>query len=197
MTTNPQPPARRGASPRGTSVRQSSARVAVHRILVDGREQDVALHLEESPLAWLVRRKGKDGRPLIDPVQALAGERLRADFTRAQLTPRVTTNWSATGGGGGTGPEAFSDAVLAAKCRVDRAVEAVGPELSGVLLDVCCFLKGLESVESERGWPLRTAKVVLALALDRLAAHYGLARAAQGRAHVPGRTWRAAPGGTE
>ncbi|HQS09170.1 MAG TPA: DUF6456 domain-containing protein, partial [Xanthobacteraceae bacterium] len=165
MTTNPQPPARRGASPRGTSVRQSSARVAVHRILVDGREQDVALHLEESPLAWLARRKGKEGRPLIDPVQALAGERLRADFTRAQLTPRVTTNWSATGGGGGTGPEAFSDAVLAAKCRVDRAVEAVGPELSGVLLDVCCFLKGLESVESERGWPLRTAKVVLALAL--------------------------------
>ncbi|MFG1420140.1 DUF6456 domain-containing protein [Roseixanthobacter liquoris] len=193
MTADPLSPAPRGASPRGPSRRGHSPRVAVHRVLVEGREQEVALHLAESPLAWLARRKGKDGRALIDPVQALAGERLRADFTRAQLTPRVTTNWSATGGGGGAGPEAFSDAVLAAKCRVDRAVEAVGPELSGVLLDVCCFLKGLESVESERGWPLRTAKVVLALALDRLAAHYGLARATEGHAHVRGRTWRAEP----
>ncbi|MEP9369609.1 DUF6456 domain-containing protein [Xanthobacter sp. VNH20] len=164
---------------------------------MDGREQEVALDLAESPLGWLARRKGKDGRPLIDPVQALAGERLRADFTRAQLTPRVTTDWSANGSGGGAGREGFNDAVLAAKCRVDRAVAAVGPELSGVLLDVCCFLKGLESVESERGWPLRTAKVVLALALDRLAAHYGLASAARGRAHAPSRAWRAPPGEPE
>ena len=32
----------------------------------------------ESPLAWLARRKGRDGRALIEPVQLLAGERLRA-----------------------------------------------------------------------------------------------------------------------
>ena len=50
----------------------------------------------ESPLAWLARRKGRDGRLLIAPVQLQAGERLRAEFTRAQLMPRTTSNWSAT-----------------------------------------------------------------------------------------------------
>lgn len=148
------------------------------------------LDLAESPLGWLATRKGRDGRPLIDAAQLLAGERLRLDFTRAGLTPRVTTNWSPAGGGAG-GPEAFSDMVMAARGRVQAALSAVGPELSGVLLDVCCFLKGLEEVERERSWPPRAGKVVLGLGLDRLAVHYGLANSAEGRASARTRAWRA------
>jgi hypothetical protein len=53
----------------------------------------------ESPLIWLARRKGRDGRALIEPIQLLAGERLRAEFTRAQQMPRITSNWSADVGG--------------------------------------------------------------------------------------------------
>jgi hypothetical protein len=148
----------------------------------------------ESPLGWLARRKGKDGRPLIDPIQLQAGERLRADFTRAQLMPRITSNWTAAvadGGRSGDGAAAMTDMVVAARQRVNQALAAVGPEFSGLLVDVCCFLKGLEDVEGERGWPPRSAKVVLQLGLDRLARHYGLSREARGRARAPVRVWLA------
>jgi hypothetical protein len=146
----------------------------------------------ESPLAWLARRKGRDGRFLIAPVQLQAGERLRTEFTRAQLMPRTTSSWStamADGHRGAGQPTTFTEAVIAARQRVRQALDTVGPEFSGLLLDVCCFLKGLADVERERGWPSRSAKVVLQLGLDRLARHYGLGAEARGRAHVPIRTW--------
>ena len=154
---------------------------------------DVAVDDAESPLAWLARRKGRDGKPLIEAVQLQAGERLRADFTRAQLTPRVTSTWdasAATGRRSGQGSQAaFADTVFAARERVRSALDAVGPEFAGLLLDVCCFLKGLEDVERERRWPPRSAKVVVQLGLDRLARHYGLAGEARGLGRVPIRTW--------
>ena len=164
-------------------------------ILVDGRPEQVAVDLAESPLAWLATRKGRDGSPLVSPVQVMAGERLRLDFTRAGLMPRVTTDWSLSGrsGGAGQGPEALTDMVIAAKRRVYAALTAVGPELGGVLQDVCCFLKGLETVEQERGWPARTGKVVLGLGLDRLATHYRLSAQAHGPVRAPIRAWHASP----
>lgn len=150
----------------------------------------VAQNERESPLAWLARRRGRDGRPLIDATQFEAGERLRADFTRARLGG-LTSNWR--GGervSGGRPADDLGGAGLAARRRVAAALTAVGPGLDGVLVDVCCFLKGLEQVEMERHWPPRAAKVVLTLALDQLAAHYAPVAAAEGRARVPGRTWR-------
>lgn len=155
----------------------------------------VLVNDSESPLAWLARRKAKDGRAMIEPVQFVAGERLRADFTRAQLSPRVTSNWSspmASGRGGGAGgAHHATDLALAARQRVRAAMQAVGPEFSGPLMDVCCFLHGLEQIERERGWPPRSAKVVLQLGLDRLARHYGLMEEARGAAHARLRTWLA------
>ncbi len=117
---------------------------------------------------------------MISATEFEAGERLRTDFTFGQLMPSVTARWSPVGAHDGR-PRASSnsagdltDNALAARERVRRALDAVGPELAGILVDVCCYLKGLESAEKAQGWPLRSAKVVLQLALQSLARHYGL-----------------------
>lgn len=136
-----------------------------------------AVNLAESPLAQLARRKTKDGKSYLSAAELTAGERLRADYTRGQIMPRLCANWEASvasgrrdGGYGGLAE--LTDAALAARQRVERALVAVGPELSGVLIDICCFLKGLEVVEAERGWPARSAKIVLKSALGVLSRHY-------------------------
>lgn len=135
---------------------------------------------EESPLARLAQRRGKGGVPFLAEAEAIAGERLRADFTRAGLTPAVTQRWEErTSGGGARGAgRDLSDMAIDARSRIDAAVTAVGPELAGILLDVCCFLKGLETVERERQWPARSAKLLLKAGLGALARHYGLAATA-------------------
>ena len=144
------------------------------------------VNADESPIAWLRRRKDRNGEPMITQAQFDAGERLRADFFFAQMTPRTTMNWSAVspakrgrryGAAQRTGAD-MSDNALAAAARVRRALAAVGPELSGVLIDVCCHLRGLEDAERAAGWPQRSAKIVLQLALTSLARHYGFERAA-------------------
>lgn len=133
----------------------------------------------ESPLLWLHRRPGKDGRPQISDAEFAAGERFRADITLAQMLPRTTMNWDAalTPEERGAGPRdvaGASDSALAARQRVRQACDRLGPELSGLAIDVCGFLKKLDLVEKERRWPARSAKVVLRVALASLATHYGL-----------------------
>jgi hypothetical protein len=137
----------------------------------------------ESPLAWLARRKDREGRSFLDAAQLEAGERFRRDIEQAQLLQRVTANWEASINAARRGADvgAVSEVAIDARRRLARAFDAVGPEMAGLVTDVCGYLKGLEIVESERGWPPRSAKVVLRIALDRLARHYGLAVEARGR----------------
>jgi hypothetical protein len=140
-----------------------------------GGFQTALANLSESPLAQLVRMKTKAGKPFLSAREFEAGERLRADYTRGQLMPRLGANWIASVASGkraGGGVVELTDAALGARLRVEAAMSAVGPELSGVLVDICCFLKGLELVETERGWPVRSAKIVLKTALGALARHY-------------------------
>ena len=126
--------------------------------------------------------------PFLSAAEFQAGERLRADYTRGQIMPRLSANWVASVASGRRdgGVADLTDAALAARQRVEQAISAVGPELSGVLIDVCCFLKGMETVEVERGWPVRSAKVVLKTALGVLSRHYNPAASRQGRSpHDP------------
>ncbi len=158
----------------------------------DGRRVRVEIDLAESPLGWLRSRKAPDGSPLIDDAAVVAGERLRADYEKAVLVQRTTMNWQGLAAGserrrGGGGLD-IPDMALAARDRFEAALEAVGPDLAGVLVDVCCLGRPLQDVERSRGWPARSGKLMLTTALAALARHYGYAGTA-GRGRGPIRQW--------
>lgn len=141
-------------------------------------DQVVSFNSSESPLMRLYLRKTKSGKPYITVEELHAGERFRQDFERGRLQPRVTSNYSSplTGSpaskNGGEAAE-ISDFALDARKRIYGALDLLGPQLGGVSLDICCFLKGFELVERERNWPPRSAKLMLKTALMMLSTHYG------------------------
>ncbi len=132
----------------------------------------VAVNLAESPLAWLVRRG------LVTPRQFAASERLRGDFMAAGANPSVTMRWDgAPVARGARGAPPARDPVtsrIAARQRFDNAVTVAGPGLADVLWRVVCMGEGLETAERALKWPARAAKLVLCLALDRVANYYRL-----------------------
>jgi hypothetical protein len=150
-----------------------------HVMADDGSgERRLRFNLAESPLSVLGRKRDKDGVAYLTPDLIEAGERLREDFELAQMGPRVTQNWERflTAGGRGQTPagRGRAEGPQDARVRVAKAMEALGPGLSDIVFRICCFLEGLETAEKRLGWSARSGKVVLKIALERLAQHYGV-----------------------
>ncbi|PRX10495.1 UNVERIFIED_ORG: hypothetical protein BCL66_104290 [Martelella mediterranea] len=131
---------------------------------------------EKTPLETLARLKARDGSSFLPPAAHDAGERLLLDFMRAQMQPKITASLQprleSRGPGLRQDGAVFSDTAMDARRHVARALKAVGPELADVILDFVCFEKGLEQMERERQWPVRSAKLMVRTALMALARHY-------------------------
>lgn len=147
-------------------------------VRVQGRARELAVrtvtvNAAESPLGWLFAR-GHLSRAQYD-----AGERLRLDWERAQLPPRVTMTWDAApvarGRGGASSGLDLSAAQLDAKRRFEAAVSSAGPGLADILWRVVCAGEGMREAETALGWPARAGKLVLTIALDRVAGYYRIA----------------------
>lgn len=143
--------------------------------------RSVTVNRAESPLTWL-RSRG-----LIDARQFAAGERLRAAYETASIAPSVTMRWTPRVDGGGQDALDPTVAQIAAKRRFDAAIAAAGPGLADILWRVVCAGEGLPAAERALSWPARAGRLVLTLALDRLAAHYegGDVRGREGGAGSP------------
>lgn len=131
----------------------------------------VTVNHAESPLVWL------HGRQLISDLQFAAGEQLRRDYELAQLGPRVTMRWDAAPGGAKGGGAAMMDATdrqIAAKARFHAAVDHLGAGLQDIAWRIICAGEGMAAAERGLNWPARSGRLVLGLALDRLAMHYRL-----------------------
>lgn len=132
--------------------------------------RSVTVNIAESPLGWLFARGHLSQR------QFDAGERLRFDYERGQLSQRVTMAWDAApvarGLGGAGQPPDPSGSQLDAKARFQSAIDRAGPGLADILLRIVCAGEGMRDAETALGWPARAGKLVLTLALDRVADHY-------------------------
>ncbi|MEA3262101.1 MAG: DUF6456 domain-containing protein [Pseudomonadota bacterium] len=127
----------------------------------------VTVNLAESPLTWL------HARGHLSDTQLAAGECLRRDFERAQLAPGVTMRWDAVRIAG-TGERGLNptERQLAARQRFDGALAAAGKDLADILWRVVCAGESIPTAERALAWPVRSGKLVLRIALDRVAGFY-------------------------
>ena len=132
--------------------------------------RSVTVNAVESPLGWLFARN------MVSRRQFDAGEQLRSDWERSGLPAKVTMQWDCAPvgrqrGGAASAPDLMASQIDARR-RFDSAVAAAGPGLSDILWRVVCSGEGMRDAETALGWPARAGKVVLALALDRIADFY-------------------------
>jgi hypothetical protein len=169
----------------------SDAFAAHHRISTTDN-QGITTNLAESPLV----RLGHGKPAFLGRHHLEAGERVRRLVERAQLRPQLTRDYSSShiGGGGRRGTGDISDMAAYARRSVADLHKILPADCAGVVLDVCGLLKGLQEVERERGWPRRSAKLVLRIGLEQLAKHYGLCPVAVGPPSREDRKWMASDG---
>ena len=129
--------------------------------------RSATVNLAESPVTWLHARGHLSDRQLV------AGEKLRADWERSGLSPGVTMRWDPVRVRG-TGDRGLlpGEQAVAARQRFDAAIAAAGAGLSDVLWRVVCAGEALVTAEKALDWPARSGKLVLRLALDRVADFY-------------------------
>lgn len=133
-------------------------------------------HVTESPLAILARKKDRLGESYLTSRQVAAGERLREDFEVSQIGSRNLG--SENYGNMGYARLKIYDVTqmskgsIDARERMNAALGELGEGLADITFRCCCHLEGLETIEKKLGWSARSGKVVLRIALERLAQFY-------------------------
>ena len=135
--------------------------------------------------------RGRGGEAAFLDIHHLeAARRIGALFERSQLRPRTTMHYGPrVGGGGPSHDHDITDMAADARKRLADICNELPADCAAVVIDVCGFEKGLQEIEAERGWPRRSAKLVLRIGLDAVAQRFGLASRADGPERSRARRW--------
>lgn len=132
---------------------------------------------EYSPIIKLYNRQRNIAHKYLTDIHLQAGQKLFETFITANLQPNVTMNWENlqsvrqshyTGGKQAT----YSETVYSARRQLYASLLHVGEEFAAILVEICLFGNGLEATEKAMNWPARSGKLLLTMALDRLAEHF-------------------------
>lgn len=172
--------ARRAAAPIDAFRRQHQQLVRKSISTEGGAFVDVDTDVGRSPVRKMNAASCTNGRKAFSHRAMLASEKYCTDCERAQAGPRVTSDWSSAGSRAKRGASSafggLTQGQRNAHERVQAAEDALGSGLSEVAKAFCVDGRSLTAIEQAFGWPRSSARVVLGLALERLADHYGLAR---------------------
>jgi hypothetical protein len=120
----------------------------------------------------LRRLAGPEAGRFFSTAELRAAERLRQDWDLAQRGLLRGVDWSAPPRGSsprGTPGEGLPAAILDARARVEASLKKLGAPAATLVRAVVIEDALLETVERGRGWPARSAKVALKMALAQLA----------------------------
>jgi hypothetical protein len=145
-----------------------------------------------APEAVLRLCAGDAATRFLAPHHLEAARRLALLFERARMRQRITMSYDPARIGGGSNRSQqgdLADSAIGARRMLDGLAMRMPQDCWAMLTDICGFDKGLQQVELDRGWPRRSAKLVLRIALDQLAATMGLTEVAEGRGAGTQRSW--------
>jgi len=148
----------------------------VPRPIVD-QDGDIRIARGLDPLGALRRLtqlRDANGAPWFGADEMAAASRIRSDWEAGQAGLTRGVDWTdAPRSGERRGPDNGRESAMArgldARARLDRALGRLAPPLRRAVTALCLDDCGFETFERREGWPIRSAKVALKLALSQLA----------------------------
>lgn len=134
---------------------------------------------EASPILKLFNRQRNVAHRYLNEIHLQAGQKLFKLFVSANLQPHITMDWDRLKSVPqnhymGSKDSGFSEQAYIARRQLYESLAHVGEEFSTILVEICLFGNGLEATEKAMHWPARSGKLLLTMALDRLAEYYQL-----------------------
>jgi hypothetical protein len=165
---------REQALPEEAFVAQHRPIVARAVMVADGGVSNVRGHDADAAMRRLASLKDANGAPWLSAAELSAANALRATWLASERGMVGGSDWAAPpmsgqARGAGNGREAALAAHCDTRRRLAKALDALAPPLRRVVERVCLHEEGLEALERAEGWPARSGKLALKLALAQLA----------------------------
>ena len=137
-----------------------------------GRSQQALRGVDAHPALTRLRRlSGTDGAPFLTDREWRAACVLSGLWDKAQIGAFPQIDWArATAAAGPRTVDAPFEIAAEARLSLDAHLAKVSPMMAAIVRDVLFEDAGFEAIEASRGWPARSAKLILKAALEAIAA---------------------------